>query len=153
MPLSQALHESFPVAVGRLCMTHIEHNIKHCVENKLKLSRDFTNTVLADIRGNLNHKGLVHTTTHREYTENLVALYEKWDDMERKELGANRTPAFSTYFRKHKAEAAFTSCRTSVAADLGLVDMIPNNIPPESHARCHKEVAELQTRRNPPICG
>ena len=73
--LSQALHESFPVAVGCLYMTHkMQHQAGHCLENKLKLSRNFTNTVLADIRGNRYHKGLVHTTSYSEYTANLVAL-------------------------------------------------------------------------------
>ena len=129
--LSNALHESFPTAVGRMCITHIERNIKHCIENKLKLTKSFTYIVLGDLRGNSQHKGLIHCDTYTEFCGNLQQLYSKWNDREREEI-PHKEPQFAAYFKKHKAQAVYEHCCTREALELGLVDLIPDNNPPES---------------------
>ena len=129
--LSQALSESFPHAAGLLCLTHIERNVRAYIKEKLKLSEQFYNTVLADIRGNLSHKGLIHCKDYTEYTDCLTVILDKWDKLELAEF-PHKDPRFSVYFKKTKHQDIYSHCRVQLFEDIGVVDKYPDNNPPES---------------------
>ncbi len=136
--LQNALTEAFPNAVSLMCITHIERNIRRHAKENLHLSDRFAATVIKDITGSVNNKGLIHSKTYNEYCSNVEKLHTKWNTMEEAEI-PNREPMFFQYFRKNKAQVLYDHCMTHLSNDLGLVSEVADNNAPESlHATLRK---------------
>eukprot|EP00112_Aurelia_sp_Birch-Aquarium-sp1_P002574 Seg1285.4 transcript_id=Seg1285.4/GoldUCD/mRNA.D3Y31 product="hypothetical protein" protein_id=Seg1285.4/GoldUCD/D3Y31 len=125
--LRNALAQEFPRALQFLCYIHIKRNISEKCLSKFNLSRQLTDTILADI---FSESGLVSCQSFSAFNDMVKQLKSKWDLLEEKERMG--TAKFSKYFEKCKEKDIMYHMLPKIAQDAGFGGNLQSTNVPES---------------------